>query len=1070
MITNQYFKDKTFNHVYHLADLHIRNLKRHKEYKSVFNKFLKDVKKQNIKDSLIYIGGDVVHSKTEMSPELIQMVSWFLDECAKLKPTLVITGNHDCNHKNPSRLDALAPIIYNLKNDNLFYLKETGVYEFGNLTFGVFSILDQKENWPKGMDIIGDNKICLFHGPVDKSKTDIGYEVSSRHFTADIFDGYHIGMFGDIHRRQVIQEYNEKNEKPIIVYSSSLLQQNHGELLEKHGYLLWDIEKRTFTEYDIKNEWGYVTIDVNKNEIPKWVYNEIQLNKLPKYPRLRVRFTETDMSDIKLRLAELQSLFSVSEISYTRNDSLHRTHLSGGMGNDDLVNNIKDVQSQNTLISKYLSNNYGVSKNVIHDVCELNEEINKELHSVDSVDSNIVWKPIQFEFSNMFSYGEGNKVDFTKLKGLVGIFAPNAVGKSSLFSALSFCIFDKSERAFKASKILNNRKNKFYCKFHFKINDEDYFIERIATKNKKKTSVKVDVNFWKVSVNGDVVSLNGEQRRETNAIIEKYMGTYEDFILTVLSLQGNNALFIDKSQTERKDILSKFIGVDILDKLYTIAYDRSREISSLVKNFKNENYSERLSEVLSSIREFNKEYTDIKTQANLMGEEGDSYIKKIEQLTEKIIPIVSGINDISLLNKEKEKVISNIKKVNESISILTDKIGDETEEKDKLIVLCNKIKEKGNIEEKYKNFNTLQHDLSTSTHKLDKIDIELNNEHRRLDNHKDYEYDENCEYCVKNSQTIINIRKDADINISRITTEKKDEELHRNIILEKIEKLNNIEELWSNYISLKENISKLEKSIDTQNTTKIENERVIDRLTVELSNVEKNIELYYEHENSIKINSDLKEEINELKSELSVLKDEIKENEQLLLDINAKISSLINEKEFIVNQINKIKKLEENKITLDFYLDAVKRDGLPYELITTTLPFIESAVNNILSQIVDFTMIMSVDDKNINAMLDYDGQQWPLELCSGMERFISGLAIRVALMNICNLPRPQFLVIDEGLGSLDHDNLQSIYMMFDYLKTQFDFIILISHLETSRDIVDNLIDIKKEKGFSNINV
>ena len=41
----------------------------------------------------------------------------------------------------------------------------------------------------------------------------------------------------------------------------------------------------------------------------------------------------------------------------------------------------------------------------------------------------------------------------------------------------------------------------------------------------------------------------------------------------------------------------------------------------------------------------------------------------------------------------------------------------------------------------------------------------------------------------------------------------------------------------------------------------------------------------------------------------------------------------------------------------------------------------------------------------------------PLELSSGMERFISSLAIRVGLMNVSNLPRTNFLAIDEGWGN-----------------------------------------------------
>ena len=130
----------------------------------------------------------------------------------------------------------------------------------------------------------------------------------------------------------------------------------------------------------------------------------------------------------------------------------------------------------------------------------------------------------------------------------------------------SFCIYDKTSRTNISKNVLNNRKSTFYCKFNFEIDGVDYFIEREAKYVRKKTSVKVDVDFWKED-GGVIESLNGEQRKDTNKEIEKYLGKFEDFVLTGLSLQGNN-VFIDKSQSERKEILSQFIGVDIFDKLY----------------------------------------------------------------------------------------------------------------------------------------------------------------------------------------------------------------------------------------------------------------------------------------------------------------------------------------------------------------------------------------------------------------------------------------------------------------------------------------------------------------------
>lgn len=202
--------NKKITHIYHLADLHIRNLKRHNEYRLVFQKFLDSVKNDGIEDSVIYIGGDIAHAKTEMSPELVREISWFLSECSKLREVILITGNHDCNLNNNSRLDVLTPIIENLNDERIHYYRDTGVYQFHNLTFVVYSILDKRENWPKGELVNGDTKICLFHGPVDKSQTDVGYSVASTRFTTEMFNGFHMVLMGDIHKRQILQEYSDE--------------------------------------------------------------------------------------------------------------------------------------------------------------------------------------------------------------------------------------------------------------------------------------------------------------------------------------------------------------------------------------------------------------------------------------------------------------------------------------------------------------------------------------------------------------------------------------------------------------------------------------------------------------------------------------------------------------------------------------------------------------------------------------------------------------------------------------------------------------------------------------------
>ena len=117
-------------------------------------------------------------------------------------------------------------------------------------------------------------------------------------------------------------------------------------------------------------------------------------------------------------------------------------------------------------LSYYLKQNHFVDDDTLLDIKKINEELNGRLPE-DNVNRGVVWKLKKFEFDNMFSYGENNVVDFTKLNGIIGMFAPNASGKSSLLDAISFCLFDTSSRAYKADNIINNSKTTMGCKVNF---------------------------------------------------------------------------------------------------------------------------------------------------------------------------------------------------------------------------------------------------------------------------------------------------------------------------------------------------------------------------------------------------------------------------------------------------------------------------------------------------------------------------------------------------------------------------------------------------------------------------
>jgi len=202
LISNRVIK---VDNVIHIADVHIRNFKRHDEYESVFNRVYDYCRDQVQKDknTIIYLAGDIVHAKTDMSPELIVITRNFFVNLAEIAPVLLISGNHDRSLNNRNRLDALTPIVDSLNVPDFFYLKETGVYTFGGVHFILNAVWEDPENFITAEDVVeGGKKIVLFHGAIDKADIGLGHLIKNNRLSVEKFKGFDVGMFGDIHAFQ----------------------------------------------------------------------------------------------------------------------------------------------------------------------------------------------------------------------------------------------------------------------------------------------------------------------------------------------------------------------------------------------------------------------------------------------------------------------------------------------------------------------------------------------------------------------------------------------------------------------------------------------------------------------------------------------------------------------------------------------------------------------------------------------------------------------------------------------------------------------------------------------------
>ena len=289
----------------------------------------------------------------------------------------------------------------------------------------------------------------------------------------------------------------------------------------------------------------------------------------------------------------------------------------------------------------------------------------------------------------MFSYGEGNEVDFTNLNGISGLFAPNASGKSALLDSLTYCLFDISSRAVFGRDIINNKKSWFKCRLNFEINGTDYIIERRG-KLKKNGHVKVDVDFWVTDDSGEMVSMNGDQRRTTNVNIKRVIGTYDDFILTALSLQTNGTVFIDKTQKERKEILAQFMDMNIFDKLYTLGTEQIHDVASLLRSFKKEDYGTDLGLTEKVLKEDEFKYENLTKVRDEWVVKQKKENANILLLNKKMKPIDKSIVDIDFLQEEEKKVITNMDEYEEDI----EQIEESTHyNKEKYLEINNEIQE-----------------------------------------------------------------------------------------------------------------------------------------------------------------------------------------------------------------------------------------------------------------------------------------------------------------------------------------------------------------------------------------
>ena len=242
------------NKLTHFSDLHLKLFKDHQLFRDVLTDMLNQFKE--IKPDRIVFTGDLLHSKNQLTPELVEIASWVLTECSLIAKTIIIPGNHDALIQNSDRLDSLSPIINNLNNPNIVYYKDRGVYEDENISWCVYSQF--QGNIPPDIENSKGVKVGLFHGPVQGMKTELGFDFGDEGYNISKFDGLDVVLCGDIHLRQ---EFNIQNGKGYMI--GSTIQQNYAEKVNQHGFGILDINTMKYEYVNLHNPKPYLSFKIS---------------------------------------------------------------------------------------------------------------------------------------------------------------------------------------------------------------------------------------------------------------------------------------------------------------------------------------------------------------------------------------------------------------------------------------------------------------------------------------------------------------------------------------------------------------------------------------------------------------------------------------------------------------------------------------------------------------------------------------------------------------------------------------------------------------------------------------
>jgi DNA repair exonuclease SbcCD ATPase subunit len=712
--------------------------------------------------------------------------------------------------------------------------------------------------------------------------------------------------------------------------------------------------------------------------------------------------------------------------------------------NVDVSLNIMDKNYQHELLKGILELK-GQSE-YYEEVLKIDNAVeNKMLSEQEETPAFKKWYIKTIEFSNFLSYGDNQKLNFQKLGGITVIESdpPNFGGKTVLsVDLLLFLFFNTTTKTNKAEEIFNrySDSNKVMVKGEIEIDGEDYIIVRELERKKAKSgewNVKTELDFFKRYPDGSMVKFTGEQRRETENFIKSSIGTYDDFLMTILTTGGNLEELLESKPTARGQVISRFLGLDFLKRKEETGKQIYSEFSkSMISNIYN---TESLKTEISEYEEKNVSLQNLIKENEGKVTEVEERLKKGEDYRDGLLKSKVNVDrEIALLNPDNTK--NEIKQYEfqanknitdrDNVKVVEPKEFYHEDQHDKIKDEYNKqFRAKVEVESQIKEIERLKSSVSGGI-KCEHCGIELMN--AAITQSKIAELDG----FITHKGEIEGLMQDLSGKEQGFVQLKKDfDEYEKNkLIFEKYQAT--IESIESKKLLLEDKLKRYDEVQD--------------------------IILKNNNTDSLILKADMK--LNELKTELETVKRQISNGNFEISKNNDKITSNL-------GLIEKIKEEQIKESKYKIYLELYGKNGIAKKIMKNMMPLINSELQRLLQDSCYFRLEVRISDKNEVEfwMIDNNTQVEKLMVSgSGYEKTIASLALRAVLSKVCSLPKPNIVVFDEVFGKISNDNLELVYEFFIKIKEYFENILVITHNPLISQWADNIIKVKKIENISKI--